>query len=305
MGILIIFIFAFITFLTIEHSIFGSFAGKGNIVKARLRKINIENQKEKNTDLNLPLFTRLVEPIINKTGKVLLRLAPKGIILSFERKIVLAGSPFNLSVRGWLNIQSVFVLFLPAISIFFGIYKIITGDKLLLVTLLEVVTGLFLPIIYLNKKVKERQKKIIISLPDTLDLLTVSVEAGLGFDAAITRVIEKMPGPLSYEFDRVMQEIKVGKQKKDALKDMAAKLCVPDLTAFISSVIQADQLGVSIGNVLRIQSEQMRQKRRQRAQEKAMKAPVKMVIPMVLFIFPTIFSVLLGPVVIRILNTLK
>jgi tight adherence protein C len=135
-------------------------------------------------------------------------------------------------------------------------------------------------------------------------LLTVSVEAGLGFDAALLKVIDKMPGPLADEFKTVLQEVKVGKIKKDALRDMAERVGMQDLTTFLGSVIQAEQFGVSIGNVLRIQSEQMRQKRRQRAQEKAMKAPVKMLIPMVFFIFPTIFSVLLGPIVIKVISTL-
>lgn len=163
--------------------------------------------------------------------------------------------------------------------------------------------GLLFPNLILNKQIVERQKKILNSLPDVLDLLTVSVEAGLGFDGALAKVIDKMPGPVADEFENVLQEMKVGKQKRDALKDMAERVAIHDLTTFVGSIIQADQLGVSIGNVLRLQSEQIREKRRQRAKEKAMKAPVKMLIPMVLFIFPTIFSVLIGPVIIKVIYT--
>lgn len=150
----------------------------------------------------------------------------------------------------------------------------------------------------------KRKKSITNALPDVLDLLTVSVEAGLAFDGAIAKVIDKMPGPIAEEFGSILQEMKLGKSKRDALKDMAKRVDVQDLTTFVGAIVQADQLGVSIGNVLRLQSQQMREKRRQRAKEKAMKAPVKMLIPMILFIFPTIFSVLIGPVAVKIIRTL-
>jgi tight adherence protein C len=124
----------------------------------------------------------------------------------------------------------------------------------------------------------------------------------MSFDGALVRVVEKKPGPLASELEKVIQEIKVGRQKKDALSDMAKRLDIGELTTFIGAVVQADQFGVGIANVLKIQAEQMREKRKQRAQEKAMKAPVKMLIPMVMFIFPTLFVVLLGPVVIQIIE---
>jgi len=149
---------------------------------------------------------------------------------------------------------------------------------------------------------KARQKVILNSLPDVIDLLTVSVEAGLGFDGALMKVVEKKPGPLASEFDKVLQEIKVGKPKRDALRDLAQRIDIQDFTAFIGAVVQADQFGVAIANVLRIQAEQIREKRRQRARERAMKVPVKMLIPMVVFIFPTLFIVLLGPVVLQIIE---
>jgi tight adherence protein C len=116
------------------------------------------------------------------------------------------------------------------------------------------------------------------------------------------KVVEKKPGPLAEEFDRVLQEIKVGRNKKDALRDMAKRLDIQDFTTFVGAIVQADQFGVGIAQVLRIQSEQIRLKRKQRAQERAMKVPVKMLIPMVVFIFPTLFVVLLGPVVIRLIE---
>jgi len=160
--------------------------------------------------------------------------------------------------------------------------------------------GWFLPDFHINRKISRRKLDVEKSLPDTLDLLTVSVEAGLGFDGALVKVVEKTKGVLSEEFMIMLQEIKMGKPRTEALRDMSRRADVDDLSTFTGSVILADQLGISIGNILRLQSEQIRQKRRQRAEEMAMKAPIKMLIPMVLFIFPTIFIVLLGPAVIQI-----
>jgi tight adherence protein C len=141
-------------------------------------------------------------------------------------------------------------------------------------------------------------------LPDILDLLSVSVEAGLGFDAALQKVVEKTKGPLTMEFEKTLQEINIGKSRREALRDMQARVNADDVTTFLGSIIQADQLGVSITNVLRIQSKQVRENRKMRAEEKAQKAPVKILIPLVLFIFPTIFIVLLGPAAIQLIDTL-
>jgi tight adherence protein C len=135
-----------------------------------------------------------------------------------------------------------------------------------------------------------------------LDLLTVSVEAGLGFDQALLKIVEKTKGPLTEECIRVLHEIRIGKARRDALREMGKRTGVEDLQTFVAAIIQADQLGVSIGNVLRIQSRQLRQKRRQKAEEKAQKAPVKMLIPMILFIFPSLFILLLGPGVLQLID---
>ena len=172
----------------------------------------------------------------------------------------------------------------------------------ILVTVSVVLIGILYPNLVLNSKIRERQKEILKTLPDVMDLLTVSVEAGLNFDAALSKVVEKMPGTLSKEFDTVLQEMKVGRSKKDSLYDMADRLNVQDLRSFIGAVVQADQLGVSLGRVLRIQAEQIRSNRKQRISEQAMKAPIKILVPMVIFIFPVIFIVLLGPVVINLMD---
>lgn len=157
-----------------------------------------------------------------------------------------------------------------------------------------------LPQFYLKKRIKERMKGIAKGLPDAIDLLVVSVEAGLGFDMALAKVVEKSEGPLSDEFERSLEEMRLGYPRAQALKNIAKRVQLDDLQSFISAIIQADQLGASIGSVLRIQSEGMRVKRRQRVEETAMKAPIKMLFPMVLFIFPTIFIVVLGPIVLKV-----
>ena len=153
---------------------------------------------------------------------------------------------------------------------------------------------------YLTARIKQRQTAIQKELPDVLDLLTVSVDAGLGFDAALMRVVEKFSGELSKELRKTLQEMQMGKTREEALKDLGERTGVEDLLTFISSMIQADQLGVSISKVIRTQAEQVRLKKRQRIEEKAMQAPIKMLFPLVFFIFPSIFIVLLGPAVLRI-----
>jgi tight adherence protein C len=142
----------------------------------------------------------------------------------------------------------------------------------------------------------------VAALPDNLDLLTVSVEAGLGFDQALLKLVEKTQGPLTDEFKRVLQEMRIGKTRRDALREMSVRAGVEDLQTFVVAIIQADQLGVGIGKVLRIQSQQLRERRRLKAEERAQKAPVKMLIPMVVFIFPCLFIILLGPGVLQLID---
>jgi tight adherence protein C len=171
--------------------------------------------------------------------------------------------------------------------------------------LIGFVFGLLAPNYWLKSRIKQRQEEIVRTLPDILDLIMVSVEAGLGFDAAIMKVVEKQKGALATEFSTVLQEIKIGKPRRDALRDMARRNNIEDLSNVIAALVQADQLGISIGGVLRNQAKQVRQKRRQRAQEQAQKAPVKIMIPLVFFIFTSVFIVILGPAMITILEYLS
>ena len=164
--------------------------------------------------------------------------------------------------------------------------------------------GFLLPEFWLGGKIKARQKIILKMIPDTLDLLTISVRAGLGFDAALAKVVEKLPGPLTDEFRRALAEVRVGKARRDALRDMIPRTNVAPLSAFIGAIIQAETLGVSISKVLQVQSDQLRIERRQRAEEMAAKAPIKMLFPLVGCIFPSLFIVILGPAMLSIIQVM-
>jgi len=169
-----------------------------------------------------------------------------------------------------------------------------------LVIVVAFVLGFSLPSVWVGSKISARQKEIIKALPDALDLLTICVEAGLGFDAAMSKVAEKWDNELSVAFTKTVQEMQLGKLRREAMRNMANSMDVPDMTSFVAAIIQADTLGVSMAKVMRIQSDTMRMKRRQRAEEKARQAPVKMMFPLVFFIFPTIMIVLLGPAILKI-----
>lgn len=275
---------------------------KGNIIR---RLEYIKNQEEPDSpvdELSLSFKERVIKPLLENIGKGMLKLAPHEVISSMEEKIIMAGKPYNWGVKNWLGLQAFLIFGFPVILLVllqFGI----DIKKFVFLAVCAMMIGLLFPNMLLNSKIRKRQAEVTKSLPDIMDLLTVSVEAGLTFDSALSKVTEKMPGALAREFETVLQEIKIGKSKKEALYQMADRIGVQDLRSFIGAVIQADQLGVSLGKVLRIQSEQIRQNRKQRISEKAMKAPVKMLIPMVVFIFPAIFIVLLGPTVLNLIDT--
>lgn len=299
----LIFILSVITWTLIFYTVLSALMKNKLVISSRLSRISKQSVREADSELNKPLFIRVIQPMVEMVSRIVLRITPKEVTSGYEKKVMMAGSPMNLSVKDWISIQVILGFGIPLSILIVGWYMKLEANRYLYSVLMVAGLGFLLPNFILSKNKTKRQKEIQNTLPDVLDLLTVSVEAGLGFDGALTKVVDKMPGALASEFDNVLQEMKVGKLKRDAFKDMADRTGVPDLNSFIGAIIQADQLGVSIGNVLRLQSEQMRQKRRQRAQEKAMKAPIKMLLPMVMFIFPTIFSVLLGPVVIKILDT--
>lgn len=254
-------------------------------------------------ELKVSFYRRAIKPLLARISLLMAKMLPAEKEVQLSKKIAMAGMSEKIAPRELLVIK---YLAAAGTAVFMWALFELTGKNPVQVVLMGcagVVLGWFLPDFHVKRKGAARRQEIEKSLPDVLDLLTVSVEAGLGFDGALMKVVEKTKGVLSEEFREMLQEIKMGRSRVDALRDVSARVNVDDLTTFTGSVILADQLGISIGNILRLQSEQIRQKRRQRAEEMAMKAPVKILIPMVLFIFPAIFVVLLGPAAIQISKT--
>ncbi|HDS31141.1 MAG TPA: type II secretion system F family protein, partial [Firmicutes bacterium] len=211
----------------------------------------------------------------------------------------------KIRATSFVSMQIILAVVIPAMMGLMGVMQKMEGIKGVGMLIFSGFIGYYMPDLWLTGKVNARKAEITRKLPDALDLLTVSVEAGLAFDMALSKVVEKLRGPLAEEFMRVLHEVRMGKQRRDAMKDMADRVDAPDLSQFISALVQADKLGVSLANVLRIQSDQMRLKRRQRAEETAMKAPLKMSFVLVFFVLPALMIVLLGPAAISVIIQLS
>jgi len=221
---------------------------------------------------------------------------------SIEKKLVQAGSPFGMTTLDYYVIKIVLKIFLPAI---FGLYGRLLGlgfSGVFILLTLGFLLSIIIPNYYINAKIKQRYKQGLRELPDFLDLLTVSLEAGLGFDGALNKVISKRTGVISSEFHICLEEMRLGKSRKEALSGIKERLEFDEIRSLINGIIQAEKLGISIVQIFRIKSQEEREKRRQRAEEEAMKTPIKILFPLVIFIFPSIFIVLLGPAVIQFMN---
>jgi tight adherence protein C len=218
-----------------------------------------------------------------------------------QHRLVVAGEPMTLN--GFLTLQvlttGAFLLLPPLLVLAAGLS--LSPFVVIFIAFFAGV-GLILPYVWLQQRVGQRRNQIIKNLPDSFDLITTCVEAGLGLDAALARVAEKVEGPFADELRRMLREISLGKMRRDALRELGERTGVPDLVSFVNAVIQAEEMGSSVGVVLRVQAEQLRIRRRQRAEQQAFQAPIKMIFPLVLCIFPTLFIVILGPAVITIMN---
>lgn len=300
----IIYILIFFTFYFVIFFIWNLVFYKKRRIKDSLSNIKrMYSTTEEETILSKPFQDRIIKPAYQKFTGFIGRITPKGIYTSIEKYIFYSGTQNNFTFNRILAIQMMLSIIFPGI---FYILTSLTGGKTNIILLvLGSVFGFLLPVYILRSKARKRQTMIQNALPDMLDLLFVSVEAGLGFDMALKRTTEKMPGPLSDEMNRALDEINRGKTREDALRQVAKRTGVEDLTSFITAVIQSEQLGSNIANMLRIQSTSMRQRRRQRAEELAMKVPVKMLFPLVFFMFPALIVVILGPAIIRIVETFK
>ncbi|HUF15251.1 MAG TPA: type II secretion system F family protein [Acidimicrobiia bacterium] len=250
-------------------------------------------------ELAKPLAQRTIGPLVIGLGNFLKRFTPVGYLEKKQRKLMLAGFPGNLDAPAFIVIK----LLTTAVGLLGAFFLVdFGGDALQRIGLfvLPIALGFFGPDAWLERKVDERRQAMLRALPDVLDLLVISVEAGLGFDSALTRVVATVPGPLSEEFFRMLQETRVGVNRRDAMRHLMERTDLDELRSFLLAMIQAEAFGVTIARVLRVQADEMRVKRRQRAQEKAFAAPVKLVFPLVFCIFPSLFIVLLGPAALQI-----
>ena len=224
-----------------------------------------------------------------------------GIIARTDAKLEKAGYPGGLRGADWMGVKLLAAIAFAVLGFVLGlVLGGITGG--LFFALVGAGVGFMGPEFWLGRKIRSRAQDMVLQLPDALDLLTISVEAGLGFDAALAKVVEKMEGPLVAEFRQALAEIRMGRSRRDALRDVAKRADSQPINNFIGAIVQAEQLGVPIAKVLQIQSNQLRIERRQRAEEAAAKAPVKMLFPMVGCIFPTIFIVILGPAIVTVMK---
>jgi len=300
----LVFFLVFITTLIFLICLWQIVTSDRRKITERLHILSREEKQQEADELSKPLKERILEPFLDTLSGYLSRLMPKAQRSTLKNKLSLAGNPFNLKAHEFMGIQYLTALFACLVAGLIGRIQGMDFKEIAIVAMVAALSGFKLPLLYLKIKSQKRQKQIDYDLPNIIDLLTVSVEAGLGFDAALAKVTVKARGILSDEFRKVLHEIKMGKSRREALKDLINRTGAEELSNFISAVLQADGLGVSMSHILRIQSEQMRRKRRQRAEEEAMKAPIKMLFPMVFFIFPCIFIVLLGPAVIKIFTQL-
>ncbi len=270
-----------------------------NQQEVRLRSLG--DQHRMMVEQDAAFNERVAFPVVDSLVRGLMAVLPTSLIGRARRWLVVAGD--KMTVSQFFTVVLVFATLLPAV--YFALIWITVGSMSplsFMPVILLAILGIFLPLMVLRRTAKNRQKVIWRSMPNAIDLMTTCVEAGLSLDFAMQRVAERYKGPLSDEIYRTLREIGLGKTRREALGDMAERIDVPDITTFINSIVQAEALGTSVGQVLRVQAKQLRTKRRQRAEQMARQAPVKMVFPLVLFLIPSLFIVTIGPVVLNVMQ---
>ena len=256
-------------------------------------------------ELHDPFGARVIAPVVGKLVGLGRRITPGGYVDQVRRKLTIAGKPTAEDLDRFLAVRVLTIALVP-VAVFVVVVVLNRTDRLGLAAILFLTLVLVLaPDAMLNRQMAERQQAMRRKLPDILDLLAISVEAGLGFEQALDRTISAVPGPLSDEFHRMLGEARVGATRASALQALDERTDVPELHAFVLAILQADTFGVSIAHVLRLQADELRVKRRQLAQEEAQKLPVKMLFPMVFCIFPALFVVVLGPAIINLREVLQ
>jgi tight adherence protein C len=275
-----------------------------DVIGDRLSQFTERTMTLDELELQQPFSQRVLLPLTRTLLGQIGKYGPKQSAERLRLSIQQAGNPGNITPVMFSGMRMALFIMLLVITgaVTFG--QGLPASKALMYTAVGGVLGYLLPGMWLGQQIKKRKHNITKALPDALDLLTISVEAGLAFDLALTRVSDKWDNELSKEFKRALTDTRLGRSRRDALKDMAQRTGVDDVQTFVAAIIQAEQLGVSIGKILRIQSDQMRIRRRQRAEEAAHKAPILMLIPMAFLIFPSLFVVILGPAVPKLMTSL-
>lgn len=254
-------------------------------------------------ELQKPFSERIVAPLGERMVGIGHRLTRDGTNERLQHKLDIAGNPSAWTVNRLIGLKALGLMMLGAVVAMYSFGGGLPFGRVVLLTALGGSLGYFLPNILLNNAGQKREHLMLNSLPDAIDLLTISVEAGLGFDAALGRVAKETKGPLASEFARLLQEMQIGVGRMEAMRAMAERTSLKDFKSFCLAMVQADAFGIGISDVLRVQSAEMRAKRRTRAEEKAQQIPVKLLFPLIFFVMPTLFIVLLGPVVLQVMAT--
>ncbi|NLJ41512.1 MAG: type II secretion system F family protein [Clostridiales bacterium] len=277
--------------------------GKRRNVIRRLEVLEKGDYRDDGVEpMSLPFYNRAVLPVFDGIGGFFRKLTPRRMSKNIDKKMWLAGYTNTNRVNQFFTIQSIWIITLPAIVAMLLYLLKADGVRILVLTGLTLIVAILFPNLLLNRKIISRKERIKKDLPNAIDFLVVSVEAGLAFDMAVEKVTEEISGPIAQEFGYTLNEIRMGKSRVTAFRELGERTGSDELASFIGAIIQADQMGVSIGSVLRIQSDSMRVRRRQFLEELSMKAPVKMLIPLVFFILPPIFVVILGPAIINLIK---
>jgi tight adherence protein C len=291
-------IIAFVIFATVAFLVLGLARPRSSLTEMRMETLRQQVAAGDVSELVLPFSYRILRPTIHGFGRGLAKMLPVNFLAGIQQSLTMAGSSMTpttfvtiwaICITSFAGLALVFLVALGGMSVQGFLGLMVMGTL-----------GFSLPLFWLRTGVRSRQRLIIKSLPDAMDLITTCVEAGLGLDAALAKVSEQMKGPLAREISQTLREVTMGRLRREALGDLGQRTGVPELISFVNAVIQAEQLGVSIAQVLKVQSDQMRTHRRQRAEQMAHEAPIKMMFPLVICIFPAFMLVILGPAVIRI-----
>lgn len=301
---MMVYVFIFVTTSLFFGILFQVVFGQRLLVNERMDAINsMYSINDDEDEMRKPFVERVVNPAYQRFINALGNITPGSIKLRYEKMIMQAGVGKKFTPNSILSIQLMLSIVMGAFL--YLIFRLLTGEGNVMLSVLFGALGFFLPYVRLNSTGQVRQKKVRSALPDLLDLLYISVEAGLGFDTAMKKSADKMPGPLSDEIRKALDDIAKGRDRQDALKGIIRRTGVDDINTFITAVIQSEILGTNIASMLRTQSTVMRQKRRQRAEEAAMKIPIKMLFPLIFFMFPALFVVILGPAVISLIENMS